>query len=197
MAKKTNKQTNQMNYISTQLVIEKLQNCKDKERATNNLIIKMLNASNLDKVKIEISKNGGFNRGSLVECLVKSAILNYLYIDNSKISKSNKGENDLNLSKRSKDLLSDLGLINKAYEIKCISSLARASKIDYVNACVNGINQVIIVDLRAKSLGCKLVKLGDLIVYQNCKPTDNAYNSIKDYKNEIELKELNDIVGLD
>lgn len=191
--KKTNQtKSNQMYFVNVANVIEKLQDCNQKEKSTNDKIISMLENSNLEKVKIEISKNGSFNRGSLVECLVKSAILNYLYIDNSKIAKSQKGENDLNLSKRSKDLLKELGLENQNYEIKLLTSLARASRINDLNAC----KKVLMVDLRNKSCGCYVVDKENLILYTNCKPNENAYNSIKDYKNGIELETLSEILGL-
>ena len=97
MSKKSNvKKSNGFVFVSVSNVIEKLECCNEKEKTTNNLLIDMLENTNLESVKIEVSRGGGFNRGSLCECIVKNTILNYLGFNADKISKANNLEKDLN-----------------------------------------------------------------------------------------------------
>lgn len=187
MSKKSSvKKSNGFVFVSVSNVIEKLECCNEKEKTTNNLLIDMLENTNLESVKIEVSRGGGFNRGSLVECIVKNTILNYLGFNAEKVSKSNNLEKDLNLAKRNKELLSDLKLENKDYEIKLITSLARASAISPLNQVEN----IIIIDLRNKSKGAYLVNKKDLVLYE-------LNQSIKDYKKGVYLDLLTELLGLE
>lgn len=175
--------------VESENIIEKLECCSDKERATNQALINMLENSGLEKVGIEPSKTGkSFNRGSLAECIIRASILQYLGFSVEEIRKSVNGL-DINLCKRNKELLKDLGLDNLSYEIKLLTSLSRASKIEKDNQA-----KVIMVDLRKKSFGIWLVNRNDLVLYQNCNPKDNAYNSIKDYNKGAYLELLSELV---
>lgn len=177
-----------MEKINASLIIEKLtEGSKNTKNApTNNLVINCILNAGLDKIGVETTRsNGGFNRGSIVECCIKKVINDYLGIGTKTENEKSVSDYDLNLTKRNKELLNELGLNNKTYEVKCISSLARASAI--APSSIAKIEDVIMVDLRAKSLGVYLVNKKDLILY-------DKNNSIQDYKNSKKLELLSELL---
>lgn len=156
-----------------------------KNAPTNKIIIKMLENSSLEFLSVEINRGGLiYNRGSVVECLLRACVNEYL---SGKISHHYKKQSngvDLSTKKKNTMLLNELGLLSgSTYEIKALSSLARAS---YNNH--NKSDYIIMVDIRAKSLGVYLVKYSDLVFY-------NA-TSIKDYKQGKRLDLLGELLGL-
>lgn len=156
-----------------------------KNAPTNQVIIKMLKASNLEYLTVEPTRSGAiYNRGSVVECVVRAIINEYVkgYTSNH-YKKSNNGE-DLSTKKKSIEMLNDLGLTsNKTYEIKLLSSLARAS---FDNA--NKSDYILIIDIRAKSKGIYLVDYNNIVLYNK--------NSIKDYTKGKKLNTLGGLMGL-
>lgn len=156
-----------------------------KNAPTNKLVIKMLKASNLEYLTVEPTRSGAiYNRGSVVECVVRAIINEYVkgYTSNH-YKKSSNGE-DLSTKKKSIEMLNDLGLTtNKTYEIKLLSSLARAS---FDNA--NKSDYILMVDIRAKSKGVYLLRYEDIILYNK--------NSIKDYTKGKKLNTLGGLMGL-
>lgn len=177
-----------LEMIKSELVLEKLGLSKGKKAQTDLLLVDMVLNSGLEKIGIEKTSNGGFNRGSLGECCLRAVILQYLGLDIENISKS-LSDLDINLTKRNKDLLNELGLKNQAYEIKTLTSLARASKLERLD-----LKEILLVDTRAKTKGVYLVNVKDLDLYQNCEPCDNAYNSIKGYKKAERLELLSELL---
>lgn len=155
-----------------------------KNAPTNNAIISMLENTSLEYLTVEPTRSGQiFNRGSVAECVIRSVINEYVNgVSANHYKKSSKGV-DLSTNKKSVDMLQDLGLTsNKSYEIKLISSLARAS---YDNT--NKSDFIIMLDIRAKSKGVYLVNYNDLVLYNG--------TSIKDYKGE-RLDLLCELLGL-
>lgn len=155
-----------------------------KNAPTNNAIISMLENTNLEFLTVEPSRTGAiYNRGSVAECIIRSVINEYVNgVSANHYKKSNKGV-DLSTKRKSVEMLNDLGLAsNKSYEIKLISSLARAS---YDNT--NKSDFIIMLDIRAKSKGVYLVNYNDLVLYNG--------TSIKDYKGE-RLDLLCELLGL-
>ena len=156
-----------------------------KNAPTNNALISMLKNTSLEYLTVEPTRTGAiYNRGSVAECIIKSIINEYVLGQTSNhYKKSSKGV-DLSTKRKSVEMLQDLGLsTNKSYEIKLISSLARAS---YDNT--NKSDFVIMLDIRAKSKGVYLVNYNDLVLYNE--------TSIKDYKNAKRLDLLGELLGL-
>lgn len=154
-----------------------------KNAPTNNAMITMLENTSLEYLTVEPTRSGNiFNRGSVAECVIKSVINEYVLGQTSNhYKKSSKGV-DLSTKRKSIEMLQDLGLTtNKTYEIKLLSSLARAS---YDNT--NKSDFVIMLDIRAKSKGVYLVSYNNLVLY-------NA-TSIKDYKGK-RLDLLSELLG--
>jgi hypothetical protein len=155
-----------------------------KNAPTNNAMITMLENTNLEYLTVEPTRSGNiFNRGSVAECVIRSVINEYVLGYTSNHYKKSSNGSDLSTKKKSVDMLQDLGLAsNKNYEIKLLSSLARAS---YDNA--NKSDFIIMLDIRAKSKGVYLVKYSDLVLYNGA--------SIKDYKGQ-RLDLLCELLGL-
>lgn len=155
-----------------------------KNAPTNNAIITMLENSNLEFLTVGPTRTGAiFNRGSVAECVIRSVINEYINGASAKHYKKSTHAEDLTTKRKNAEMLQDLGLqTNKTYEIKLLSSLARAS---YDNT--NKSNHIIMIDIRAKSKGVYLVNYNDLILY-------NA-TSIKDYKGQ-RLDLLGELLGL-
>jgi hypothetical protein len=155
-----------------------------KNAPTNNAMITMLENTNLEYLTVEPTRSGNiFNRGSVAECVIRSVINEYVLGHTSNHYKKSSNGSDLSTKKKSVDMLQDLGLAsNKNYEIKLLSSLARAS---YDNA--NKSDFIIMLDIRAKSKGVYLVKYSDLVLYNGA--------SIKDYKGQ-RLDLLCELLGL-
>ena len=155
-----------------------------KNAQTNNAMITMLENTSLEYLTVEPTRTGAiYNRGSVAECVIRSVINEYVLGQTSNHYKKSNNGVDLSTKKKSVDMLKDLGLsTNKSYEIKLISSLARAS---YDNT--NKSDFVIMIDIRAKSKGVYLVNYNDLVLY-------NA-TSIKDYRGQ-RLDLLCELLGL-
>lgn len=155
-----------------------------KNAPTNNAMITMLENSSLEYLTVEPTRSGNiFNRGSVAECVIRSVINEYVIGHTSNHYKKSGNGSDLSTKRKSVDMLQDLGLLsNKSYEIKLISSLARAS---YDNT--NKSDFIIMLDIRAKSKGVYLVKYSDLVLYNG--------TSIKDYKGQ-RLDLLCELLGL-
>ena len=155
-----------------------------KNAPTNNALITMLENSSLEYLTVEPTRSGNiFNRGSVAECVIRSVINEYVIGHTSNHYKKSGNGSDLSTKRKSVDMLQDLGLLsNKSYEIKLISSLARAS---YDNT--NKSDFIIMLDIRAKSKGVYLVKYSDLVLYNG--------TSIKDYKGQ-RLDLLCELLGL-
>lgn len=154
-----------------------------KNAPTNNTLITMLENTNLEFLSVEPSRSGNiFNRGSVAECVMRSVVNEYISGVSAKHYKKSTHAEDLTTKRKSVEMLQDLGLqTNKTYEIKLLSSLARAS---YDNA--NKSDYIIMIDIRAKSKGVYLVNYNDLVLY-------NA-TSIKDYKGQ-RLDLLGELLG--
>ena len=101
-----------MQKVNVNVIIERFgESAKNPKNApTDNTIIEMLENTNLEYLTVEIARGGSvFNRGSVVECLVK------LFLTNQKTtSKYAQGRNDINLN-------------GVGYEIKYYNSVAYAS----------------------------------------------------------------------
>lgn len=162
--------------------LDSLQHIKNKP--TNSLIISMLQNSSLESLQVEPTRGGAiYNRGSVVECLFRAVANEYINGKVASLYKKSTNEEDFNTNKKNAQYVKELGLEpNTKYEIKCISSLARASMSTKV------VNPCIVVDLRAKTLGVYLVQPKDLVIYNG--------SSIKDYKNGVALNLLNELLGL-
>lgn len=156
-----------------------------KNAPTDNAIIEMLENTSLEFLQVEETRGGKlYNRGSVVECVVRYALNDYLRGSASATYKKSVKNEDFTTMRKNADLLSDLGLSsNTNYEIKLITPLARASMSTIIK------NDVIMVDLRNKTKGVYLVKPSDLVVYNG--------SSIKDYKNGVKLDLLNELLGLE
>lgn len=155
-----------------------------KNAPTNNAIISMLENTSLEYLTVEPTRTGAiFNRGSVAECVMRSVVNEYVKGSTNNHYKKSTHAEDLTTKCKSVEMLQDLGLqTNKTYEIKLLSSLARAS---YDNA--NKSDYIIMIDIRAKSKGVYLVNYNDLVLY-------NA-TSIKDYKGQ-RLELLGELLGL-
>lgn len=154
-----------------------------KNAPTNNAMIAMLENTNLEYLTVEPTRSGSiFNRGSVAECVLRSIVNEYVSGASAKHYKKSTHAEDLTTKRKSVEMLQDLGLTtNKTYEIKLLSSLARAS-FDNASKC----DFVIMIDIRAKSKGVYLVNYNDLVLY-------NA-TSIKDYKGQ-RLDLLSELLG--
>ena len=175
-----------MQKVNVNVIIERFgESAKNPKNApTDNTIIEMLENTNLEYLTVEIARGGSvFNRGSVVECIVRYALNEFLRGSaNATYKKSVKNE-DLSTIRKNQDLLNELGLeSNKNYEIKLITSLARASMSNAI------LTDVIMVDLRGKNKGVYLVKPQDLVIYNG--------SSIKDYNNGVKLELLSELLGL-
>lgn len=155
-----------------------------KNAPTDNAIIEMLENTCLEFLQVEETRGGKlYNRGSVVECVVRYVLNEYLNGVASATYKKSLKDEDFTTNKKSIELLNDLGLEkNKNYEIKLITSLARASMSNIIKT------DVIMIDLRNKSKGVYLVKPNDLVIYNN--------SSIKDYNNGVALDLLSELLGL-
>lgn len=155
-----------------------------KNKPTNALIISMLENASVESLQVEPTRGGTiFNRGSVVECLTRAALNEFINGKVASVYKKSTNEEDFNTNKKNAERVSELGLqVNTNYEIKVISSLARASMSTKV------VNPCIVVDLRAKTLGVYLVQPKDLIIYNG--------SSIKDYNNGVALSLLGELLGL-
>ena len=155
-----------------------------KNKPTNELIISMLENASVESLQVEPTRGGGiYNRGSVVECLFRAVANEYINGKVASLYKKSTNEEDFNTNKKNAQYVRELGLEpNTKYEIKCISSLARASMSTKV------VNPCIIVDLRAKTLGVYLVQPKDLVIYNG--------SSIKDYTNGVSLDLVSELLGL-
>lgn len=155
-----------------------------KNAPTDNAILEMLDNTCLEFLQVEETRSGKlYNRGSVVECIVRYVLNEYLNGVASATYKKSVKEEDFTTNKKSIELLNDLGLEkNKNYEIKLITSLARASMSNIIKT------DVIMIDLRNKSKGVYLVKPNDLVIYNG--------SSIKDYNNGVALDLLGELLGL-
>ena len=175
-----------MQKVQIQKVIESFKESArvPKNAPTDNTIVNMLENTNLQFLKVEPTRSGLiFNRGSVVECIVRNVINEYVRGQASTYYKKSVNDLDISLNKCNKNLLNDLGLSNENYEIKLITSLARASMSSKIES------SVIMIDLRAKTKGAYLVSPNDLIIYNS--------SSIKDYKNGIKLDLLTELLGIE
>ena len=156
-----------------------------KNAPSNTILINMLENSNLEFLSVEINRGGVIhNRGSVIECLVRACINEYVKGSTSNHYKKQCKGFDLSTKNKSAIMLFDLGLFSGMnYEIKSISSLARAS---YSNKEQGDF--IIMVDIRAKSKGVYLVEYSDLIFYNE--------TSIKGYKQGKRLELLEELLGL-
>lgn len=155
-----------------------------KNAPTDSAIIDMLENTCLEFLQVEETRGGKlYNRGSVVECITRHVINEYVRGIASTYYKKSVKDLDINLSKCSKDLLNDLGLSNDNYEIKLITPLARASMSTIIKS------DIIMIDLRAKTRGAWLVSPSDLVVYNG--------SSIKDYNNGVKLDLLSELLGLE
>lgn len=155
-----------------------------KNAPTDNAIIEMLDSTCLEFLQVEETRGGKlYNRGSVVECITRHVINEYVRGVTSTYYKKSVKDLDINLSRCSKDLLNDLGLSNDNYEIKLITPLARASMSTIIKS------DIIMIDLRAKTRGAWLVSPNDLIIYNG--------SSIKDYNNGVKLDLLSELLGLE
>lgn len=136
-----------MTNVKKELVIELLRkdSAKNPKNApTNDLVAEMLENCNIENLGVSPTRSGAlYNRGEIVEIVVKSMIFEYCGLDFENINKALQKEHDLITSKIDVELLQDLGLPKSAnIEIKFTSSIANASvknnKARYcliVNAC--------------------------------------------------------------
>lgn len=156
-----------------------------KNAPTDNAIIEMLENTCLEFLQVEETRSGKlYNRGSVVECVVRYALNDYLRGSASATYKKSVKNEDFSTVRKNQELLSELGLQpNKEYEIKLITSLARASMSSIIKT------DVIMVDLRNKTKGVYLVKPNDLVIYNG--------SSIKDYNNGVALDLLTELLGLE
>ena len=175
-----------MQKIKIDLVIEKFgESARNSKNApTDRAIIEMLENTNLEYLQVEETRGGNlYNRGSVVECVVRYVLNDFLRGSASATYKKSVKNEDFSSVRKNTELLQELGLEpNKNYEIKLITSLARAS----MSAKIE--NDVIMVDLRNKTKGVYLVKPQDLVIYNG--------SSIKDYENGIKLDLLMELLGL-
>lgn len=155
-----------------------------KRRPTNQAIIDMLENTSLDSLTVEIARGGSvYNRGSVVECVVKYMLNEYIKGSASSHYKKSIANEDFSTIRKNKDLVNELGLeINVNYEIKLISPIARASYSNKIES------PIIMVDLRNKTKGVYLVQPNDLVFY-------NA-SSISDYKKGESLDLIAELLGL-
>lgn len=155
-----------------------------KNAPTDNAIIEMLDNTCLEFLQVEETRSGKlYNRGSVVECVVRYVLNEYLRGSASSTYKKSVKDEDFTTMRKNADLLNDLGLSNNTnYEIKLITPLARASMSNVIKT------DVIMIDLRNKTKGAYLVKPQDLVVYNG--------SSIKDYNNGIALDLLGELLGL-
>lgn len=156
-----------------------------KNAPTDSAIVEMLENTALEFLQVEETRGGKlYNRGSVVECITRYALNDYLRGSASATYKKSVKNEDFTTMRKNVDLLNDLGLSkNTNYEIKLITPLARASMSTIINT------DVIMIDLRAKTKGAYLVKPNDLILYNG--------SSIKDYKNGVKLDLLCELLGLE
>lgn len=155
-----------------------------KNAPTNNAIIKMLQGTELKSLVVEPSKTGAIlNRGSVVECVVRYALIEYVLGEAPKTMRKSVNNEDFNTNGFDIEMLADLGLqANTNYEIKLLSSVARASYDDAKDL------PIIMVDLRAKSKGVYLVEPKDLVLY--------SAKSISDYVKGTRLDLVGELLGL-
>lgn len=158
-----------------------------KNAPTNNSIIEMLENTSLEFLQVETSRSGSvFNRGSVVECVIRNVCNEFLNGKSATTYKKSVSNEDFTTYKKNADLVKQLGLEpNKKYEIKLITSLARASYSGVIDS------DIIIVDLRAKTYGVYLVKPSDIVIYNK-----GGQLGIKDYKNGKNLTLLEELVGM-
>lgn len=156
-----------------------------KNAPTDSAIVEMLENTSLEFLQVEETRGGKlYNRGSVVECITRYALNDYLRGSASATYKKSVKNEDFSTMRKNRDLLHDLGLeSNKEYEIKLITPLARASMSTIIK------NDIILIDLRAKTKGAYLVKPKDLILYNG--------SSIKDYQNGVRLDLLCELLGLE
>jgi hypothetical protein len=155
-----------------------------KNAPTDKAIIEMLENTDLQFLQVEETRGGNlYNRGSVVECVVRYQLNSFLRGSASATYKKSVKNEDFSTVRKNQELLSELGLQpNKEYEIKLITSLARASMSNIIKT------DVIMIDLRNKTKGVYLVKPNDLVIYNN--------SSIKDYNNGVALELLSELLGL-
>ena len=155
-----------------------------KNAPTDNAIIEMLENTDLQYLQVEETRGGNlYNRGSVVECVVRYQLNSFLRGSASATYKKSVKDLDFSTVRKNQELLQELGLEpNKEYEIKLLTSLSRASISNIIKT------DIIMVDLRGKTKGVYLVKPNDLVIYNS--------SSIKDYKNGIALELLSELLGL-
>ena len=177
---------NKMQKIKINVIVKAFEESakNPKNAPTDNAIIEMLENTALEFLQVEQTRGGAlYNRGSVVECITRYTINEYVRGQASAYYKKSVKDLDINLVKCSKDLLNDLNLKNQDYEIKLITPLARASMSSIIKT------DVIIIDLRAKTRGAWLVSPNDLVIYKG--------SSIKDFQNGIKLDLLTELLGLE
>jgi hypothetical protein len=176
-----------MQKVQINVIIKALkESAKNPKNApTDRAIMDMLLNTSLEFLQVEETRGGSmYNRGSIVECITRYALNDYLRGCASSTYKKSVKNEDFTTMRKNRELLQDLGLEpNKEYEIKLITSLARASMSSIIK------NDVIMIDLRNKTRGAYLVKPNDLILYNG--------SSIKDYNNGVKLDLLCELLGLE
>lgn len=175
-----------MQNVNVEIIVKAFEESarNPKNAPTDNAIIEMLENTDLEFLQVEETRGGNlYNRGSVVECVVRYQLNSFLRGSASATYKKSVKDLDFSTVRKNQELLNELGLEpNKEYEIKLITSLARASMSNIIKT------DVIMIDLRNKTKGVYLVKPQDLIIYNN--------SSIKDYKNGVALDLLNELLGL-
>lgn len=155
-----------------------------KNTPTDRAIIEMLENTDLEFLQVEETRGGNlYNRGSVVECVVRYQLNSFLRGSASATYKKSVKDLDFSTVRKNQELIQELGLEpNKEYEIKLITSLARASMSSIIKT------DIIMIDLRNKTKGVYLVKPNDLVIYNG--------SSIKDYKKGVSLDLLCELLGL-
>lgn len=111
----------------------------------NSAFIEMLEYVDLQSMEVEKSRNGGLNRGTIGENLIKYHALTYLGKNFSSLNKSLAKTCDLDLRKAEKQILAELGLLPSIYEVKTLTKLANA------HASNHETKNYIILDLKKRN----------------------------------------------
>lgn len=175
-----------MQNVNVEIIVKAFEESarNPKNAPTDNAIIEMLENTDLEFLQVEETRGGNlYNRGSVVECVVRYQLNSFLRGSASATYKKSVKNEDFSTVRKNTELVNELGLEpNKEYEIKLITSLARASMSNIIKT------DIIMVDLRNKTKGVYLVKPNDLIIYNG--------SSIKDYNNGVALDLLSELLGL-
>ena len=175
-----------MQNVNVEIIVQAFEESarNPKNAPTDTAIIEMLENTDLQYLQVEETRGGNlYNRGSVVECVVRYQLNSFLRGSASATYKKSVKDLDFSTVRKNQELIQELGLEpNKEYEIKLITSLARASMSSIIKT------DVIMIDLRNKTKGVYLVKPQDLIIYNG--------SSIKDYSNGVSLDLLSELLGL-